>query len=95
MRGLECYATNIKSFEGGIEKVNNVDAHNCQNLTSFKGLPEKYVEYLIVTKCSKLKSLDGIPKEIYNLSIKGTQLGPFRTKRDLLPHCTVVHTLSK
>ena len=95
MNGLECYATNIKSFEGGIENVNNVDAHNCQNLTSFKGLPEGYVKYLIVTKCSKLNSLDGIPKEIYNLSIKGTQLGPFRTKKDLLPHCTVVHTLSK
>jgi hypothetical protein len=88
IRGLECYATGIKSFEGGIESVYQIDAHNCKDLATFKGLPEQ-VEYLIVSKCPKLSSLDYIPKLISNLSIKGTSLGPFKTKRDLLPHCTV------
>lgn len=94
MKGLECYATGIKSFEGGIEKLINLDAHNCQNLTSFKGLPED-VEYVIVTKCTNLKSLTGIPKVIRNLSIKGTQLGPFKNKRDLAAYCEIQGTLSK
>jgi hypothetical protein len=94
MKKLECYATGIKTFGNSIEKLDDIDAHNCPNIKSFVGLPEK-VDYVVVNKCSNLSSLDGIPKSIYNLSIKGTKLGPFRTKRDLLPHCNVAHTLSK
>ena len=94
IHALDCYATGIKSFEGGIEKLTCLDAHNCPNIESFIGLPEQ-VDYVIVNKCSNLKSMDGIPKLIYNLSIKGTKLGPFKTKRDLKPYCEVQHTLSK
>lgn len=66
--------TNIKGLKDltGIPQATSYSIYNC-DITSLKGMPEKATS-IYLADCKSLKSLEGLPSDIQNISIGGLKL---------------------